>query len=72
MSDSMRIKIKRKFTNPLTGRRAQIDEEFNVPKNQFWFKRILEKDCELLKSKAKAKKPQMVNADENKNLKGSK
>ena len=51
----MRVKINRKFTSPLTGRRTKIDEELIVPKSQFWFKRLNEKDCELIKDKTKAK-----------------
>ncbi len=56
MSKSMKVKIKRQFPNPLTGRKAKVDEEINVPKNQFWLKRIEQKDCEeIKKKKAKAK-----------------
>lgn len=56
MSDSMRIKIVKKFSSPLTGKKANIDDEMNVPRNQFWIKRIAAKDCIEIKKKAKAKK----------------
>ena len=69
MSDSIKIKIKNKFTNPLTNRRAKIDEEFNVPKNQFWLKRIKEKDCVQIKKFTKAIP---VKKNTEKNPKGSK
>ena len=70
----MKVKIKRKFSNPMTGRRAKIDEELNVPKNQFWFKRIQEKDCELIKkfTKAKPAKESGVKAAVKSNSRGSK
>lgn len=55
MTKTMIVKIKRKFTSPLTGRRTEVDQEINVPKSQFWFKRLKEKDCELIKKFTKAK-----------------
>ena len=51
MKTSMRVKIKNKFTNPLTGRKILASEEVNVPRNQFWLKRLAEKACELVTEK---------------------
>jgi len=74
MSATMKVKILKKFPNPLTGRKAEVGQEIKVPKNQFWLKRLADKDCEEIKQKAKATKPQGSKADvkENKNSKGSK
>lgn len=58
MDNSLKVLVKRQFTNPLSGRRLKVDEELNVPKNQFWLRRIQEGDCQLQKRKAKAKKPE--------------
>ena len=51
---AIKVKIKKKFTSPLTGKKTKIDEEINVPHNQFWLKRIEQKDCEQIKQKKKA------------------
>ena len=76
-TNKIKIKILKKFASPLTGRRTEIGEELNVPANQFWFKRIAEKDCEKIKkfSKAQAsekKSSGKVDAKEKNNSKGSK
>ena len=74
MIDSIKVKIKRKFPNPLSGRRVEIDAELNVPKNQFWLKRLKQKDCELIKkfTKVKSVKESGVKAAVKGNSKGSK
>lgn len=58
MDNSLKVRVKKQFTNPLSGRRLKIDDVLNVPKNQFWLRRIKAGDCELEKRKAKAKKPE--------------
>ena len=55
MIDSIKVKIIKKFPNPLTSRRTEIGQELNVPKNQFWLKRLKQKDCELIEKFTKAK-----------------
>lgn len=55
---SMPVKILKTFRNPLTGRMTKIGETLNVPKERFWFKRVNDKDIELIKEKAKAQKVQ--------------
>ena len=68
--NSIKIKIKNKFTSPLTGKRTEIGGEFNVPKNQFWIKRINQKDCEEIKKFSA--KPKAENKSDSKKPKGSK
>ena len=73
MSNSMRIKIKKKFINPLSNRREKEGTELNVPKNQFWLKRLRDGDCEKIKAKSKIKAPKKEPKPEMKdNSKGSK
>jgi len=55
MNNSMRIKVLKSFPSPLTNRMAEVDSELNVPKSQFWFKRIEQKDCIEIKKKTKSK-----------------
>lgn len=40
----MRVKVKVSFRNPKTNRLTEVGEVFNVPKNQFWLKRLNAKD----------------------------
>lgn len=74
MDNRIIVKILKVFPNPITGRKTKEGEEIKVPKNQFWLRRIADKDCEQIKSKSKAKKPEVSKADvkENKSIKGSK
>ena len=77
ITNKIKIKVLKKFTSPITGRRVVIGEEFSAPANQFWFKRIAEKDCEQIKKFSKiyaSKKNPSAEADkkEKNNLKGSK
>ncbi len=44
----MKVKILARFISPLTNRRVKLHEIVNVPKNQFWFKRLKDKDCEII------------------------
>ena len=46
----MRIRVLKKFPSPLDNRMLKIDSELNVPKSQFWFRRIDDKDCIKIKS----------------------
>lgn len=62
MTNSMRVKAKKSFLSPLTNRLVKVGAEFNVPKNQFWFKRekledieVLKRDIENQKAKAEPK-----------------
>jgi len=45
----MRIEIKNSFMNPRTNSMAKKGEIFNVPKNQFWLRRLAEEDIEKTK-----------------------
>lgn len=51
----MCVKIKKRFLSPLSRRFTEIDSEINVPKNQFWFRRIDNKDCVEIVMKPKSK-----------------
>ena len=70
---SMTVKILRSFMSPLTNRLVEVDSIFNVPKNRFWLKRCLQKDCKETNEKPTTVKPAQVlklNAKDSK--KGSK
>jgi hypothetical protein len=54
MVNETRVKIKNQFLSPLTNRMVKIDEEINVPLNQFWLKRLQLGDCEKVKRAKKA------------------
>lgn len=62
---SIRVKILKPFLSPLTNRMTKAGAEINVPQNQFWLKRIEQKDCKKLALKVKKKK-QTLKPDENK------
>lgn len=75
MSKTIKLRVLKKFTSPLTHRRIEIGEEFNAPANQFWFKRIREKDCEEIKkfsNKAKASEKKSDAKADKKKINGSK
>ena len=48
MALEMRVKVTKRFINPLTNRMAVIDEERNVPCNPFWQRRVDQGDCKKL------------------------
>lgn len=74
MSNLIRVKILKVFPNPRTNRKTKEGDEIKVPKNQFWLRRLADKDCEEISKKSKAKKLEVSKADvkENKSFKGSK
>lgn len=57
MANEIRVRVKRRFMSPLNNRLAAVDSVLNVPRNQFWLRRIADKDCEILKSVKKEKGP---------------
>ena len=73
MTNAMRIRVLKKFPSPLDNRMLKIDSELNVPKSQFWFRRIDDKDCIKIKSQFKvAKAVSKPSVDVHKSKKGSK
>lgn len=55
MKNSMCVQVKNQFLSPLTNRLEKVGAQMNVPKNQFWLKRIEDGDCQKIKMKTKAK-----------------
>lgn len=72
MKNSICVKILRKFTSPLTMRKTVVGSYLNVPHNRFWMKRMLDKDCEQVKSKPKIKLVADNNLDKSTQDKSSK
>lgn len=71
-TNKIKIKILRPFTSPLTGKRTEIDEEFHAPKNQFWIKRINEKDCAEIKKFSVKAQPENKKSPKKDSKNGSK
>ena len=71
-SNKMRIRIKNGFINPLSNMRCASGDEFNVPMNQFWLRRIKQGDCEKLKKQLKPKFKKLEASKLKNNSKGSK
>lgn len=69
MKAEMKVKILKPFPSPLTNKMTAAGEVINVPKSQFWLKRIQQKDVEEVKNVTKAKAPK---ADVKNKEKGSK
>lgn len=73
MKNSMCVKVVTVFKNPFTNRMTKVGELLNVSKGIFWFKRLADKDCELVKSKKGKVAPKSVAPiSNNKKEKGSK
>lgn len=69
MKNAIKVKVLKKFINPLTNRMAEVDQVLNVPEGIFWLRRLDAKDCERVLEKPKSKdKPASQKAEK----KGSK
>jgi len=44
------VEIKQSFLNPINNRMAQVGDHMRVPNNQFWLRRLAQKDCAKAKS----------------------
>ena len=53
--NDMRVRITAQFFSPMTHRILKVGQELNVPKNQFWLKRLAAQDVEEVKAEAPKK-----------------
>lgn len=57
---SMKVKILNTFLSPLTNRLTVKGETISVPKQRFWYRRINDKDVEIVENKKEVAAPKKV------------